>query len=191
MALALRNTMQAMHLLIETASKEARGQGVDLVQPGSADSKVNGDSAIFQRIGRARHETILELLLCLENLGQMLLIRGSPGEAEVYFRRGLELSKIVNSITFQEKFHLCLAETDYRRLRLPESTKHFSELISSEEVSGDSTKDLAFRHMRRGDLDFRQGDFKEAEVRYERAHRILDHLAAPSFMSAIENMQPL
>lgn len=137
MAVALKNTQQALQLLIETASKEARKNGAPT---GTQGPTPESDSALFRRLGRARLETVLELLLCLENLGQMLLIRGSPGEAELYFRRGLELSKSINSAPFQDKFHLCLAETDYRRLRLEDSGLHIKELNSSEEVRSSKWK---------------------------------------------------
>lgn len=121
----------------------------------------------------------------------MLLIRGSPGEAELYFRRGWELSKSISSTAFCEKFSLSLAETDYRRLRLDESEKRFQELATSEDLSDESTKDLASRHMRAGDLCFRRGDFEAAEARYEKARIILDMLASPTFLAALEKGEPV
>lgn len=60
MAFALRRTIQAMRLLIETASKEARRRGFKV--PVVTSLGISEDAALLQQVAKAQHETVLVLV---------------------------------------------------------------------------------------------------------------------------------
>lgn len=127
---------------------------------------------------------IAPLAVAFNNLGNILLEKGAPEQAEDYFRRSLALSREAGDRVHEGMFQMSLGYLFHRRGRAMEALAAYAEALRLLEALGQKSEAARVR-LNRANLSLSLGDWNGAEADLRRAQGVfrrrgLSYLAAYS-----------